>query len=494
MRIQNFESLIDHGNRTGREHVARILGAGLDLVDPYIGVSRLVSRAGNMLVFEGREYELADDPRSGRAEYNLDDYDRVIVVGAAKGIQRGVLALEEILGDRLTGGHVIGKHGDEIICRKVGVTLAGHPVPDERSVEGSKAIYEWIKAVTPRDLVITMVGSGCSSLLTWPVEGVSLREVCDLTHLLQIEKGAFTTDLNAVRNHLDRFKGGRISRLLKGAAIVNLVTNDAGGGSATAPGVRNNYWGLLGKNIFLTTLSDGSTFADAVNTLHKYDVWERTPRHIRERFLRADPAEETVKVEEYETFNARVFGLTPKMTTVYPAMRAMAKSLGYEPLMLSECVSAEAAPAGSVLASIALNIQNMNEPVRAPCVLISSGELVVTVGGEKGVGGRNQEFCIAAAGLIAGSRRIVVGGVDTDGTDGPGGLRLPGAPDCLCGAIVDGRTMAEAKEQGIDLAKALKSHATSEPLWRLGCGIHATQSISVLDLRVIAVMPEETGP
>jgi glycerate-2-kinase len=464
------------------------LSAGLDLADPYIGVSRLVSRQGSRLIFDGPDYELAGDPRRGRSEFNLNDYARVIVIGAAKGVQRGVLALEEILGDYLTGGHIIAKYGDDIICKKVGVTLAAHPVPDEKCVEGCKAIYEWIKDISPRDFVITIMGSGVSSLLTWPIDGVSLAEVSELTRLLQIERGALTLDLNAVRNHLDRFKGGRIARYLKGAAIVNLVTMDLGGAGAESPGLRNSYRQVLQRNIFLAALSDGSTFQDAVNTLYKYDVWEQTPRHIRDYFLKADPKEETVKFDEYEGFNARVFSLTPKLKTIYPAMYQKARDLGYTPLMLSESLSAEAKDTGRVLAGIALNIQNTNEPVKAPCVLISSGELVVTVGKETGVGGRNQEFCTMAALKIAGSPRIVIAAADTDGTDGPGGFSLSGAPACLAGAVVDGFTAEEAKAKGIDLAKALKSHGVSEPLWLLDSGIAASQSISVLDLRILLIM------
>ena len=173
---------------------------------------------------------------------------------------------------------------------------------------------------------------------------------------------------------------------------------------------------------------------------------------------------------------------------LYPAMYQKAKELGYTPLMLSESLYAEASDAGNIYSNIALNIQNMNEPIAAPCVLISSGELLVTVGKQAGVGGRNQEFCTRAALNIAGSSRIVAAAVDTDGTDGPGGLSLPGAPACLAGAMVDGFTAAGAKEQGIDLGKALKTHATSEPLWRLHSGIAASQSISVLDLRILLVM------
>jgi glycerate-2-kinase len=263
---------------------------------------------------------------------------------------------------------------------------------------------------------------------------------------------------------------------------------DMGGQGAVGPGSRNNYRQMLEKNIFLATLSDGSTFQDAVNTLYKYDAWNETPRFIQDYFLKADTKAETVKYDEYETFNARVFGLTPKLKTIYPAMYQKARELGYTPLMLSESITAEAKDAGLIFSSIAQNIQNMNEPVKAPCVLISSGELVVTVGKETGVGGRNQEFCVYSALTLAGSSRIVVAAVDTDGTDGPGGLSLSGAPNCLAGAVIDGFTLGEAKEKGIDLEKALKTHGVSEPLWLLNSGIAASQSISVLDLRILLIM------
>ena len=118
---------------------------------------------------------------------------------------------------------------------------------------------------------------------------------------------------------------------------------------------------------------------------------------------------------------------------------------------------------------------------------MSSGENLVTVGKEKGIGGRNQEYCLAAALKIAGSKNIVIGAVDTDGTDGPGGFEYPGAPECLAGAIVDGDTAEEAKAKGINLFDGLKTHGTSAPLWRLLCGVHAEKGVSALDLRVIYI-------
>ena len=156
--------------------------------------------------------------------------------------------------------------------------------------------------------------------------------------------------------------------------------------------------------------------------------------------------------------------------------------------MLSEYMQAEAREAGHVNSLMALCAERMGEPFQPPIVLMTSGETVVTVGGETGIGGRNQEYCVAAALEIGGSKRVVFGAVDTDGTDGPGGLRLPGAPDCLAGAIVDGDTLEEARKAGFDLWDALKTHGTSEPLWKLGCGVAAEYGVSALDLGIILIL------
>ena len=134
MRITNKEQLAAHGNREGRKIVAELLDAGLDALDPYVRVKQLVHVENGKIVLHTDGFEMKGDPHAGPLEFDLNDYDRVYVVGAAKGVQRAALAMEEALGDVLTGGHVIAKHGEAIICKKIGVTLAGHPVPDEACV------------------------------------------------------------------------------------------------------------------------------------------------------------------------------------------------------------------------------------------------------------------------------------------------------------------------------------------------------------------------
>lgn len=225
--------------------------------------------------------------------------------------------------------------------------------------------------------------------------------------MMQIEKGVPTSDLNPIRTHIDRFKGGRLSRLFRPATLVHMTTADPS--KQNTPVTRTAYFEMLEHNTFFPPLSTGTTYADCIAILQKWNAWDKTPVSIQNRLLRGTPETENMSVEEYESLGARFFGLIFKDATVYPAVRKKAAELGLPCVMLSEYQQAEAKEAGLVDAAMALCAERMAEPFRAPIVLLSSGENVVTVGAESGVGGRNQEYCTAAALTIAGSRKIVFG-------------------------------------------------------------------------------------
>ena len=485
MRIKNKTTLTSHGNIKGRKIVTELLDAGLDSIDPYYRVKKLIKVENGRIILDTKGFEMKDDPHAGPLQFDLKDYDRVFVIGAAKGVQRAALGFEEALGEVLTAGHVIAKHGEEIICKRIGVTLAGHPVPDDACVEGCKKIEQLMTGLTSRDLVFTVFGSGCGSLFTYPAQGISINDIADFTHLMQIEKGVATGELNQIRTHIDRFKGGRLLRKLMPATVVNTVTADPS--KTDTPIVRVSYFDMLKVNTFFPTVATASTYEDCIRIIKKHDAWEKTPDSIKKHLLAGTPDTENMSIEEYESLGCRFFGLIFKDSTVYPAVRRRADELGVKCIMLSEYMQAEAREAGFVDASIALCSERSGEPFKAPVVLMSSGENVVTVGKESGIGGRNQEYCIAAATRIAGSKSIVFGAVDTDGTDGPGGFKYPGAPECLAGAVVDGYTAEQAKDAGIDLFEALKTHGTSEPMWKLNCGVDAESNVSALDLRIIYI-------
>ena len=481
MRITNAASLTSHGNITGRKAMVAILEAGLHAADPYWNTRELVRIDNGRLIVGGSRFEPEGSPVTGEEAVNLTDVRRIVVLGAGKGLQRVAKALEDSLGDHLSAGHIIDKKGYPVVLQRLEVTLGGHPVPDEDCVRGCRRILELTRDLTENDIVFTCIGNGVSALLTLPVPGVTLEDVKATTRIMQIEHGAPTPDLNPIRNHLDMLKGGRISRHLQPARVFHLI--------AIEPGSHRE---LMHENFWLHTLPDRTTYDLAIDNLHKWGAWDEVPESVRGFLVRKDPALETVKADEYEQMGHRVFGLMPgpRQTAKLPAAMRKAEELGFRPYLLGEEVSAiEASHAAAYLTEIAKTIERRGQPFEPPCALFTSGEMVVTVGKGGGIGGRNQEFALAAAQRIAGSAHIIMASVDTDGTDGPGTQFVQGEEPipCLAGGIVDGLTLQEASAAGVDMVDALKRHDATPALWRLDSGILAEPGISLNDLTVALI-------
>jgi glycerate-2-kinase len=306
--------------------------------------------------------------------------------------------------------------------------------------------------------------------------------------MMQIEKGAPTGDLNAIRNNLDVMKGGKISRYLRPARVVHIVITDPSGMMTPS---ETDYEDLMTKNRWLHTLPDATSFAQAVAVLKKWGCWDRVPESVRAFLGQADPAWETVRGAEFESWGHRIYGVMPYELGMLPTAESKAEALGFRAHRMASFLMAEAREAGLVYTTIADTCVKEGTPFQAPCALISGGELLVTVGKETGVGGRNQEFVLSAALKIAGSKRIIVGGIDSDGTDGPG-TQFSEYKDipCLAGGIVDGETVAAAKAAGVDINTELWRHNTTPALWKLGDGVVATHGVSMCDLDVILILPE----
>lgn len=487
-RILNYDKLSSHGNVEGRKIVLEILEAGLKAADPYYSILRLVRRVDNKLIVGCREFEPPGDPKSGDLIIELDKVGSIYVVGAAKGVQSAAKALEEILGDRLTDGHVIAKKGDEKILNRIKVTFGAHPVPDEDCVRGAQAIYEIAKKVRKGDVVFTLSGNGGSSLLTLPPPGIPVEDVRELTYMMQVERGVPTEDLNVIRNHIDLLKVGRMSILMKDALQIHILLWDAGDPLPSKTGM-SSYERLLTQNRWLHALPDSTTFKDAYNVLKKWNVLDKIPPSIRKHIEEADPKYETPKIEDFRDINFRVFGVLPRRGPITEASKK-AEALGYTPIILTEWLQAEAREAGKVIACIAKNIEVSEKPFKPPCVLLTTGELIVTVGNSRGVGGRNQEFTLSAALQIRGSKKVVIGAVDTDGTDGPGTqfVKEYGQIPCLAGGLVDGYTAEEAEKRGINIFEELKNHNSTIPLLKLDDGIITTQGVSLGDLGITLIL------
>ena len=496
MRIKNKARLVSHGNRKGRAQVLEILEAGMEAADPYYNTCAMLRLEKNRFLHVGKKNFVPDgSPKKEEDCYELGkDIDRIFVFGVGKGIHRIAEAIEDCLGKYLTGGIVILKHGDEHRLRRIRVVFGSHPVPDQSCVDSSRQLTEMIRSsrLTGRDLVFTIMGNGSSSLMTLPWEGLSVEEVKEVTRILQIEKGLATPALNMVRNQLDQLKGGRITRILQPANLIHLIPIDLNEPNALGG---MGYEGLMKCNFWLHTLPDCSSPEKALEIIERYQVGERLPRAVMDFLQKMQGKNYVLTEKEFAEYKCRIFGIMPAGSSFLPKAMEKAEELGYHPYLLTKRTFVEAKAAGQLAARIAVNAEREGQPFASPCALFMTGELTVAVNGENGIGGRNQEFALSGAEIIAGTSRIVIAAADTDGTDGPGGCFDKEAWELGCrnlaGGIIDGYTAGEAKAQGICLKKALASHDTSGPLWRMDSGIWATQNISIQDLIVILIMGEK---
>lgn len=485
IRVLNPDILYSHGNVHGRKDILEILEASLQAADPYNNTCKLIRVKRDKLIIGSPDFEVTGAPKTGEEVVDLTKLGKILVIGAGKGVQRVAKAIEDILGDRLTGGHVIDKYGAPLILDRIGVTFGAHPVPDENCIAGCREIQKLCQGLKPIDMVFTIAANGISSLLTYPIPGVSLEDIQRTTYLMQIERGVPTQELNPIRNHLDLMKGGRVSMMLQPAKAIHLIVYDPDGFGRYESG-----WSeFIEHNVWLHTLPDSTTFIDAIGILKKWNAWDVIPAPVSRHLLEASPKFETIKPPAFLKTWFRIFGLMPRKIGMMSIAQEKARELGYTPHILCNRLETEAGITGEVVATIACSVEREGVPFEPPCALFTWGEMVVTVGDSKGIGGRNQEYVLSAARKIDGSKNIIMAAVDTDGTDGPGTQFAidDQTQSTLAGGIVDGMTATEIRNAGIDIMSELRHHNTTPVLVKLRDGIYASHSISLSDFGVTLV-------
>jgi hydroxypyruvate reductase len=397
-----------------RQHALDIFQAALKAVDPIEAVLRYVRLKDNILSVGDRRFD-------------LNDYDRVLVVGAGKAGAPMAKALEDLLGERIADGVIVVKEGHSLPLRHVRSHEAGHPVPDERGIRGAEDIILLVKRAGERDLVICVLSGGGSALLVAPAGGVTLEDKQEVTRLL-LACGADIHEINTVRKHLSRAKGGGLARFANPAAVVSLILSDVIGDDlnviASGP-----------------TVPDPSTFADAEKVFDKYGIWEHVPSTVQHRIQQGlkGEVEDTPKSGD-ATFQKCSFELVGTNLQALTAASREAQRLGYNPLILSSTVEGEAREVVKAFTAIAKEVRRSSNPISQPACILCGGETTVTIQGE-GKGGRNQEFALASALVLDGMENVVVLSGGTDGTDGP---------TDAAGAIADGATVARALAKDFD--------------------------------------------
>ncbi|MGO4884130.1 MAG: glycerate kinase [Bryobacteraceae bacterium] len=346
-------------------------------------------------------------------------YRNIYVVGAGKAGAAMARAAERVLGRRITRGLLNVKYGYVARLRRIELNECGHPLPDQRGVDGSRRIAEIAASAGPDDLVLCLISGGASALLPLPADPITLDEKQETTKLL-LACGANIHEFNTVRKHLSRIKGGQLARLAYPAHVLSLLLSD-----------------VIGDNLDVIgsgpTAPDASTFAQARAILEKYAIFERAPAPVRERLERGACGDiaETPKPGDRIFRNVRHI-VTGSNRLAVDAAAAQARALGFHTLVLSTFVEGETREIARMHAAIAKEIVHTGRPLKPPACIITGGETTVTLRGD-GLGGRNQEFVLSAAMDIAALENVVVLSAGTDGSDGP---------TDAAGAIADGRTVS----------------------------------------------------
>jgi hydroxypyruvate reductase len=369
-----------------------------------------------------------EDPLQGVGQVH------VAAIGkAAQAMARGAAAA---LGERSSGGVVVMPPGiSGPLPDRYRSIAGGHPVPHMGSVEAGRAVLELAEGLAADDLLLCLISGGGSALMTLPPKGVTLGDV-QLTTEALLRAGATIGELNAVRKHLDRLKGGRLARAAMPARILALVLSDVVGDplDVIASGPMS---------------PDPTSFADAVEVIRRRDLWSELPEGARaqlEAGLRGE-AEESPKQGDpcFERVRVRIIG---NNRLAAGAALAKAEQLGYSGQLLTTELTGEASEVGRDLARQALRERAGSPP--GPHCLVAAGETTVTVTGT-GSGGRNQELALGAALALDGSEGILLASVGTDGIDGP---------TDAAGAFADDTTVARADARGIDPEAVLRANNT----------------------------------
>lgn len=439
-------------SRKLRADAVSIFEAGLRAADPENAVRAHLSLGDGVLYVNG-------------AAYKLSGFDNIYVIGMGKAAAPMARAVEDILGEQITAGIINVKHGHTAVLNKVKINEAAHPVPDEAGQSGAREIVSLLSGTGKRDLIIFLISGGGSALLPLPAEGITLEDKRILTARL-LECGASIHEINTLRKHVSRVKGGRLARLASPSTLISLILSDVIGDDldsiASGP-----------------TVPDRSTFGDCVRIIDKYGLRAKLPVAVLEYIdSGARGREEETPKPGDPAFERTRNVIVGSSIAAALAAKGKASSLGYNSIILSTFIEGETAPAAMLHAAVAREIVSSGNPLSAPACVISGGETTVTIRG-KGTGGRNQEFALAAAIGMEGLENVIFLSGGTDGTDGP---------TDAAGAIADGDTVERGRKMGLDARSYLNDNDSYHFFKTLGdLLITGPTNTNVMDLRVLLV-------
>jgi hydroxypyruvate reductase/glycerate 2-kinase len=400
----------------------------------------------------------------GNKELDVGKFEHVYVIGAGKASAKMALEIESVLGDKISSGHVVVKYGHGCKLQYIDVSEAGHPVPDANGYAATKKILELAKQATENDLVICLISGGGSSLLTDLPADSSMEELITLNELL-LRSGADIQEINAVRKHLSKVKGGQLAQSAFPATVVTLILSDVIGDPlhsiASGP-----------------TVPDPTTFADAIAVLNKYDLHSKVSP-ILTAYLRMGInglIPETPKPGDPVFTRSHNFIIGSNKIAL-EACKKKASDYGLNSFIITSQLDGDLAGAANEIIDKAIVYQN-NSSVKKPCCLLFGGETTVKVTGN-GVGGRNQHFALYVSILLKDQTGITLLSAGTDGNDGP---------TSAAGAVVDTNTYPDAIDKGLKVEEYLQNFDSYHFFEKAGGHIITGPTMTnVMDLIVVII-------
>jgi glycerate 2-kinase len=388
-------------------------------------------------------------------------YRHIYVVGAGKAGASMASAAERVLGKRITQGLVNVKDGHISKLRRIELNECGHPVPDARGVAGAERMAQMAETAGSEDLVLCLISGGASALLPLPAQPLTLAAKQRVTNML-LACGADIQEFNTVRKHLSRIKGGQLAKLAWPATVEALLLSDVIGDDPS----------VIGSG---PTAPDPSTFADVARIFDRYGIHKQLPGTMRHRIEQGIHGEIPETPKPGDPIFRRVRNtIVGSNRLALDAAARRARGFGFRTLVLSSEIQGETREIARMHAAIAREVVRFGTPVRPPVCIISGGETTVTIRG-KGLGGRNQEFVLAASQDIAGLPNTVIFSGGTDGSDGP---------TDAAGALADGATLA----RNPDAAAYLRDNDSYHYFEALGDLVKTGPTLTnVMDVHLILV-------
>lgn len=431
--IKNLDELVNV--RSGplssiRQDVLEAIEKAVNEVLPQNALKKYMKRTRNLLVVN-------------KARYNLNDFKRLIVMGAGKASIGMAEYIEKILYDKIDSGIIIAPRETVSKARleKIETLPSTHPIPSMLGVRASERLLEYATSADSETLVIFLLSGGASALLPLPAPPLTLEDKAQTTKLL-LNCGATIDEINIVRRHLSEIKGGRLVNKLGNARIISLIISDVVGDRLEA----------IGSG---PTAPDPTTFKDAYEVLKRYNLWDKIPENVRRRI------EDGLKgvVDENPKPGDPIFDrvqniIVAGISNACEVARRHLLQRNYPVRVLTRYMEGEASEIGRFLASILREYASR----RKKAAIVCGGETTVRVRGH-GIGGRNQELALSASINISNLAYSCLISVGTDGVDGPTNA---------AGAIIDNETYREAVERGLNPVAYLVDNNSYEFFKRVG--------------------------